>query len=297
MQIFTHLTANDVQLQAFPFKRELSMEAYLIENEGVLALDRDTFADVEIVEAELTLKQGRRSQDTDGRIDILATYSQEHIAIVELKLGELKDIHLIQLEDYLAKKESILIQYPDIVPSETVSPKWIGVLVGSSIDSSLASKITNGYQTTDGIPIAALTIQRFRSKDGNIYIATDTYFKNISSQRDFAKYEFNRMTLGKSRLVLEIIKSYVANNPNTSYSELEALFPRKLQGTRGVFATVDKAQMEKGRRNFLKPEEIIQLSDCQVAVSTQWGIRNINNLIDKARSIGYDITLSNGCEK
>ena len=99
MQIFTHLTANDVQLQPFPFHRELSMEAYLIENEGVLALDRDTFSDVEIIETELTLKQGRKT--TDGRIDILATYSQEYIAIVELKLGELKDIHLEQLQDYL----------------------------------------------------------------------------------------------------------------------------------------------------------------------------------------------------
>lgn len=63
MQIFTHLTANDVQLQAFPFKRELSMEAYLIENEGILALDRDIFSDVEIVEAGLTLLLLRQIQE------------------------------------------------------------------------------------------------------------------------------------------------------------------------------------------------------------------------------------------
>jgi hypothetical protein len=50
MQIFTHLTANDVELKPFPFKRELSMEAYLIENEGVLVLERDTFSDVEVIE-------------------------------------------------------------------------------------------------------------------------------------------------------------------------------------------------------------------------------------------------------
>jgi len=68
MQIFRHLTINDVQLEEFPFKRELSMEAYLIENEGVLSLDTDTFNNVDIVEAELTLKQGRKSLDTDGRI-------------------------------------------------------------------------------------------------------------------------------------------------------------------------------------------------------------------------------------
>jgi len=65
MQIFTHLTANDVQLRPFPFNRELFMEAYMIENEGVLALDRDTFLDMKIIENELTLKQGRGNQIRD----------------------------------------------------------------------------------------------------------------------------------------------------------------------------------------------------------------------------------------
>jgi hypothetical protein len=296
MQIFTHLTANDVQLRPFPFKRELSMEAYLIENEGVLALDRETFSDVEIIEDELTLKQGGISQMGDGRIDILATYSQEYIAVVELKLGELKDVHLIQIENYLKQKEQILSKYPDIVPD---FPKWIGVLVGSSIDSSLSSKIINGYQTSEGIPIAALTIQRFRSEDGNIFIATDTYFRNISQGKDFSKYNFNGKTFGKSRLVLEIIKNYVASHPSTSYSDLEEIFPKWCQGARGVFTTLELAQNEaeeKRSRHFLKPEEIIQLTDSQIAVTTQWGIGNINHFIKQAIKLDYKITLldSNG---
>jgi hypothetical protein len=293
MQIFTHLTANDVQLRPFPFKRELSMEAYLIENEGVLALDRDTFSDVEIIEDELTLKQGGGNQIRDGRIDILATYSQEYIAIVELKLGELKEIHLTQLENYLKQKQQILTKYPDIVPD---IPKWIGILVGSSIDSSLANKIINGYQT-EGIPIAALTLQRFRSEDGNIFIATDTYFKNTSQGRDFSKYIFNGKTLGKSRLVFEVVKYYVDSHSNTSYSELELVFPKWCQGTRGVFTTVELAQTEaeeKRVRHLLKPEEIIQLADSHIVVTNQWGIGNINHFIKQASTLGYEIALANG---
>lgn len=124
MQIFKHFTANDVQLEPFPFKRELSMEAYLVENEGVLGLDSDTFSNVEIIEVELTLKHGRNCKNTDGRIDILATYSQEYIAVVELKLGELESSHLEQLEDYLKEKDQILMQYPRIWDSElNNSPK------------------------------------------------------------------------------------------------------------------------------------------------------------------------------
>ncbi|MGV2871723.1 hypothetical protein [Colwellia sp. E150_009] len=89
-KIHRHFTANDEQLEPFNFKRELSMESYLVENEGVLGLDNDVFASdsVEIIEEELTLKQGRSSKDTDGRIDILATYSGEYIAVIELKLGQ-----------------------------------------------------------------------------------------------------------------------------------------------------------------------------------------------------------------
>ena len=294
MQIYTHLTANDVQLQPFPFQRELSMEAYIIENEGVLALDQDIFSDVEIVECELTLKQGR-GISTDGRIDILATYSQEYIAIIEHKLGELKDIHLKQLEDYLQQREQILHKYPAITPNDCIKPKWIGLLVGSSIESNLASRIINGYQTSEGIPIAALTIQRFRSKDANIYVATDTYFKNLSSSRDFSKYIFNGMMLKKNRLVLEVVKHYVANHPNISYAELEAAFPKRYQGAKGVFTTVETAQAGRDIRHFIKPEEIIQLSDCQIAVCTQWGKGNIENFIKLAKEKHhYVITVANG---
>lgn len=48
MRIDSHLTANDVHLELFPFKRELLMEAYLIDNESVLALDDDVFTNVKI---------------------------------------------------------------------------------------------------------------------------------------------------------------------------------------------------------------------------------------------------------
>ena len=83
------------------------MESYLVENEGILVLDNENYSDVTIVQEELTLKQGRSSKDTDGRIDLLVTYSSEYIGVVELKLGELKDVHLTQLEDYLLQMSRV----------------------------------------------------------------------------------------------------------------------------------------------------------------------------------------------
>ena len=115
MQLYKHFTANNIQLEPFPFRRELSMESYLIENESILGLDNDIFSEVEIIEAELTLKEGRKSKDTDGRIDILASYAQEYLAIVELKIGQLQETHLSQLEDYLQSKNNLLAQFSNLI--------------------------------------------------------------------------------------------------------------------------------------------------------------------------------------
>jgi hypothetical protein len=272
------------------------MQAYLLENEGVLALDADTFSNVEIIDDELALKLGRKSRETDGRIDILATYSQEYICIVEVKLGQLEDMHLKQLEDYLQQRELILDQYPDILNKDLVpTPKWIGVLVGSSIDSALAESITNGYRTASGIPIAALAIQRFRGKDGNIYVTTDTYFNRANSMRDTAKYLFDGEALGKGRLVLEVVRSYVETHPEIKFSALEKAFPKACQGSSGVFATIETAsqiaQMDR-KRHFLNPDELIKLADSTIAVSSQWGIGNIDKFIKQAGLNGYSIKRS-----
>ena len=295
MKLHRHFTANEEQLESFPFRRELSMESYLVENEGVLALDNDTFSDVVIIQEELTLKQGRSSKDTDGRIDILLTYSNEYIGVVELKLGELSDIHLEQLEDYLLKKHQVTDQFPDILdPNVSPEPKWIGVLVGSSISPDLAQKISQGYTTPSGVQIAALTIQRFRGNNGSVYVTTDIYFKINSGNKDSTKYQFNGNSYGKGRLVLAVIKHHIDKNPNLKYSELERQFPKSLQGSLGVFSSYSDAKKiheDTGRwRHFLKPNESIKIQDETITVSSQWGIGNIDKFIARAKELGYEIS-------
>ncbi len=293
MKLLRHLTANEEQLESFPFKRELSMESYLVENEGILALDNDTFSDVAIIQDELTLKQGRSSKDTDGRIDIILTYSNEYIGVVELKLGELRDIHLKQLKDYLLKKHQIIEQFPDILDSNiSPEPKWIGVLVGSSIKPELAEKISQGLTVFD-VQIAALTIQRFRGKNGSIYVTTDIYFKNNSINKDIRKYHFNNNSYGKGRLVLAILRQHINNNPSITFAELENDFPKITQGSLGVFCSENEAKKiceNTGRiRHFIKPNELIKIQDEIIAVSSQWGIGNIDKFVSRAKELGYEI--------
>lgn len=291
MRLYRHITANDVQLEAFPFKRELSMEAYLIDNEGVLALDDENFTNVEIIGAEIQLKQGQNSKDTDGRIDILVTYSQEYIAIVELKLGHLEEIHLTQLEDYLLQRAQILESYPNILSQDSApNPKWIGVLVGATIDSALAEKFSRGYQTVQGIPIAALTLQRFRGSDGSVLVTTDSYFK-LPSNKDTTKYYFDGKVYGKGRLVLAVVKRYIELNPSTTFAELQRAFPAMCQGSIGVVATTEQANyiytVSGRKRHFLDHGDLIQLQDGPVAVSNQWGIGNIDKFIKRAAELRF----------
>lgn len=289
MYLHKHISANNVSIDNFPFQREIAMEAYLIENPTVLSMETDGFNDVEILKCEVTLLDGRLDRNSDGRIDILAKYGQEYLAIVELKLGELTENHLTQLESYLKERQQILQKFPDTWDT-TVSnqPKWIGVMIGATINPDLMLKIRKGYYYDNDIPIAALTINRYKGKDGNVYVVTDTYFIERVKNKDYTKYVFNGQKFGKNRLVLAVIKHFVEKNPTITYSQLKAKFPDSLQG-RETFTTETEAKQKRDRRNFTEPDELITLVDETIAVSTQWGLANINPFIDHCRKMNIDI--------
>lgn len=289
MYLHKHVSANNVVIDSFPFQREIAMEAYLIENPTVLSMETDGFNEVDILKCEVTLLEGRVDRNSDGRIDILAKYGQEYLAVIELKLGELTEFHLFQLESYLKERQQILRKFPEIWDT-TVStqPKWVGVMIGATINPDLMLKIRKGYYYDVDIPIAALTINRFKGKDGNVYVITDTYFIERVKNRDYTKYLFNGQKLGKNRLVLAIIKDFVEQNPTITYSQLKAKFPDSLQG-RETFTTERDAKLKRDRRNFIEPDELITLMDETIAVSTQWGLRNINPFIAHCRKMNINI--------
>ncbi len=292
MYLHKHITANHVAIDSFPFQREIAMEAYLIENPSVLSMETDGFNEVEILKCEVALLDGRIDRNSDGRIDILAKYGQEYLAIVELKLGELTESHLIQLESYLKERRQILEKFSDTWDTTiSAQPKWIGIMIGSTIQPELMLKIRKGYYYDNDIPIAALTINRYKGKDGNVYVVTDTYFVERVKNRDYTKYTFNGQSFGKSRLVLAVIKDFVEHNPTITYSQLKARFPDNLQG-KETFTTETIAKQKRDRRNFIEPEELITLADEIIAVSTQWGLNNITPFIEQCRHMGISIKIT-----
>lgn len=266
------------------------MEAYLLENEDILILDKQNFNDVTVLDAEIALKSGRKTGN--GRIDILAKYGGEYLAVVELKLNEINELTLGQLQDYLDQRDQIL-QIGDYWEEE-VAPKWVGVLVGTSICPDLQEKLRSGYEY-NGIPIAGMIIRRFRSSENEIFVVSDTYFKYGYSSKDFSTFFFQGEEYNKGRLVNAVLKYYVEQMPKITFSELKQAFPNHVQGSFGVFTNLEKAEniYERGGRirYYIKPDEIISLRDHKIATCTQWNTDNISKFIKNAESLGFQIDL------
>ena len=289
MKIFKQVTANNIELSPYPFKKELAMEAYLIENEEILALDNDNFTEIAVLDEEIALKKGRR--DRDGRIDILTSYGAEYLSIIELKLNQIDDSTLNQLESYLDQKEQIL----EIGKywNEEIKPKWIGVLVGTSISADLQEKLNNGYKYND-IPIAGIVLNRYRSSDNNIFVVSDTYFSYKYSEKDYSKFSYKNKAYNKARLVNEIVRDFVDLNPTTTFSELKEIFPKQIQGSFGVFDKLSRAEeiyINWGhKRHYIKPTETINLGDGEIiATCNQWNPHNIADFIKNVKRLGYEI--------
>lgn len=296
MKIFKHLTANAINLVPFDFLRELSMEAYLIENEAVLALDNEEFDEVTILADELSILSARKSKASDGRIDLVAYYSSSNtLAVIELKKGTISCDNIEQLTDYLKERSQILAKIQENNP-EISDPNWIGILAGTSISSDLIKHIEDGGKldiNDTEIPVSALTIKRYKSDDGQFFIATDTYQNIIStSNKDYTKYFFNSNEYGKGRLILAVLQKHAQDNPTLTFAEFKSIFPDKIQGSHGVFASKENADKEnsKGRTRYLtKADELIQLNDAVIAVSNQWYPQNIDKAIKTFRGLGYEL--------
>lgn len=110
--------------------------------------------------------------------------------------------------------------------------------------------------------------------------------QSLNRKRDTTKYEFKGKKLAKNRLVLAIVKEYAETINNPTYEALKQAFPDHLQGRSVIEKQEDAEEIFSStghKRHFIKPEEIIELSDGPIAVSNQWGVRNLPPFIEHCR--------------
>jgi hypothetical protein len=112
--------------------------------------------------------------------------------------------------------------------------------------------------------------------------------------RDKTKYYFNGKNYGKGRLVLAVVQEFASDHPGITHKELQRAFPKQLQGSIGIINKIsfitNKYKGKSHKRHYLNDNEVIQLSDCEVAVCTEWGVGNIDNFIKQAEEHDYQIS-------
>lgn len=114
------------------------------------------------------------------------------------------------------------------------------------------------------------------------------------SSRDYSKYRFNDMELGKGRLALEIIKYHFNQYRNQSIDALINDF-NNISHSQPIVENLKVAQdhaRAKGRaRYFLNDNDILRTGDgSQYVVSSQWGKANIEEFIELVTdTLGYEI--------
>lgn len=199
------------------------------------------------------------------------------------------------LEEEFAPNVKIVLASADFSKELTTSVLW---LISKGIDITciriapynLNDEILLDVNQIIPLPEAESYLIKIREKENEREIAK-------AYKRDNTKYVFNDNIYGKGQLVLAIVKQYVYQHKNLSYKEIEDVFPKDLQGSSiGVINTLfeanEKYSDSKTKRYFMNEEDILVSADnISFVVSTQWGIDNINNILEVAKKENYDIQI------
>ena len=108
------------------------------------------------------------------------------------------------------------------------------------------------------------------------------------TQRDKTRYVFDGRVCLKNKLVLEVVRRYVSEHPQVSFEELRTVFCDKFN-TYGVVRIRSEIDPKKQIRYFYN-DKITLGDNTEVVVSNQWSKLLIEDFIELARSLGYEIT-------
>lgn len=108
------------------------------------------------------------------------------------------------------------------------------------------------------------------------------------------KYSFDGKKLSASQLVLNVITDYVnKQEEDINLYQLAQAFPNELQGSIGIAKKYDDVMKEyEGQDNkchFVAADELLDLQDGKVAISTEWHAENVSAFIKQARELDYSI--------
>lgn len=131
-----------------------------------------------------------------------------------------------------------------------------------------------------------------KTDDGKV-VGTSNYMRTKGKRQMFTidgNGSFN-----KRNCVLETVKRYMKQHPETTSQELQQVFPADVQGGYGVVRTLSwvQQQLQLGKdfinRYFINSDDIINTIDGeQLVVSNQWG-ESFSRFISCAKNAGFEI--------
>lgn len=296
MTLFKKIVMNGLALEENPFQREFELEGCLEFNPELLSLNDEDLGSPRLIAVETFIKKGKGRRD--GRTDMLVAYSGGQVGIIELKRGKIDKKAYEQLNQYLSARNGLsdVGAFREYLKSEgndgfdiLNDNNFVGVLVGQEIDEEALRLVRESKKAPR---IYAIEIRRLKTNGDTLVLSSVMG----SSGRDLTKFsiEGGVEKYGKGRLVLELIRRYVALKSGAiTYKELEQVFPASLRGVKrkgyGCFLRRGDAERQAKTtgyiRHYLKDEETIRLSDGEISVSSQWGADNIDAFIKNAEKV------------
>ena len=166
----------------------------------------------------------------------------------------------------------------------------------------LMEKYGNTFSESDIVGMLATLCFTAAPKDGQMPIKATISMPQEptqepvkpKSQHDTTRYSINGgLFEGKRRFVHQLVKLYVNQHPDATFTDLENVFSPALQGSYGVIRSIDYIR-EKGidkSRYLMKENDILRSADGVVfAVCSQWGIGNTPKVVELAKKLGYNIS-------
>lgn len=270
-----------------------------------------------IIENKVESKEN--NDQTNSYYNYYNSISRENEIVIYIYLTPISTLELIELEEPECNcKEFIQINYQSIVDyliepalaqnisdqTRNILKEYLKSLSQPSIDEEIDGHkqelimalgteerklLSSFWNKNEKLILAALyAISSDPEQEEDTRNNVKEALTSLSSGKDYTKYIFNGNKYGKNRLVLAVVKDYVNNNPTITYEDLQVVFPNSLQGIE-TFTTETEAKQKKDRRNFIKKNELITLSNATIAVSTQWGIGNIEPFINHCKGMNIDI--------
>lgn len=106
------------------------------------------------------------------------------------------------------------------------------------------------------------------------------------SERDYSEYRYKGIIFNKRKLALELFTDWIAKHNPRDFNELKSKLSDVLRSR--TIALVDGIPEVRKHRFHMNEDALIQLPSGElIAISNQWGLGNILDLIDFVRQDGF----------